>query len=69
MPVRLFLGYFVALAACATLAFASFGIDSPGGSESFAAEQPYPALPAPDSPFRAHPRRTPLKHVHLAQAE
>ena len=79
MPVRRFLGYFVALAACATAAFGSFGgddLDTPSGS---AAASPYsalsypapayPGLPLPASAFRVHPRKVSLKHVQVAQAE
>ena len=68
MPVRLFLGYFVALAACATAGFASFGISGPDAPVSFAAEQWSPPPPPSDSAFPGRVHRTPLKHVQLAQA-
>ncbi len=47
MPARLFLGYFVALAACATTAFASFGSDGADVPGSFAAAPPYSGMSYP----------------------
>ena len=66
MSVRLFVGYFVALAACATAAFASIDIDGPGTPAGLAAEQAAPLPPQLDSPFRMRSHRMPLKHVQLA---
>ena len=78
MPVRLFLGYFVALAACATFAFASLAIDDEAAPGDFAAAPPYSALsypalsgpgaPLPASTFHVRPHKL-SKHVQLAQAE
>ncbi len=67
MPVRRFLGYFVALAACATVAFASFGGDDPAAPDSFAAASPYSALPI--SSLHVHSHKAAPKHVQIAQAE
>jgi len=69
MPVRLFLGYFVALAVCATIAFASFGIDGPDMPGSLASEQPSSALPMTDSPFRVHSHRILWKHVQATPVQ
>ena len=78
MPVRLFLGYFVVLAASATIACASCGIDGLDTPGSFAAAPPYPAPPYPAlsgpglfnpaSAFPVHPHKLP-KRVQVAQAE
>ena len=73
MSARLFLGYFVVLAASATAAFASFGLDGADTPASFAAAPPYPApadtgLFNPASAFHVHPHKLP-KHVQVAQAE
>ena len=73
MSGRLFLGYFVVLAASATIAFASFGIDGLDAPGSFAAAPPYsalssPGLSSPASAFHVHPHKLP-KRVQMAQAE
>lgn len=64
MPVRLFVGYFVALAACATVAFASFGSDGADTPGSLASERPLPA-----SAFPVHPHKLLPKPIQIAQAE
>ena len=68
MPARLFLGYFVALAACATIAFAS-EIDGSGTPGSLASERPASWQPLPASAFSVHPHKLLFKHVQVAQAE
>ncbi len=68
MPARLFIGYFVALAACATIAFAS-GIDSSGTPGGPAFEQRASWQPLPASAFHVHPHKLLFKHVQVAQAE
>ena len=84
MSVRLFLGDFVGLAACATVAFASFGGDNSGAPSSFAAVPPYsnlpysglsypalayPGLALPAPAFHVHLHKALPKHVQIAQAE
>ncbi len=68
MPVRLFLGYFVALAVCATFAFASFGSGDADAPDSLASEQAVPWQPLPASAFYVHPPKVLPKHLQYAQA-
>ena len=69
MSVRLFIGYFVALAACATIAFTSSEIDGSGTPGSLASERPASWQPLPASTFQGHSRKLLSKHVQVAQAE
>ena len=69
MPARRFIGYFVALAACATTAFASFGIDGSEGAVSLAAGPTVSWQPLPASAFPVHSHKLLSKHVQVAQAE
>lgn len=69
MSIRLFACYFVALAACSTLAFTQFGPDSISPS-SPPSEPPYsqwslaePEAPLPPAAPAAHRRKT----IHLPQ--
>lgn len=58
MSARLFLGYFVALAACATIAFASSEGGSAAATDSVDAERAYAELPLPPAAFHARPHKS-----------
>ena len=70
MSVRLFIGYFLVLAACATLAFAPSQADSSKSPAiADAGIGPDSALNAPSAVFRAHTRRAAPKRSQIAEAE
>jgi hypothetical protein len=73
MPVHRFIGYFFALAACSTLAFASFGPDAAVPQDTLAADASPYALPPPDSlsaPYSlGHRHRAGHLHLQIAQAQ
>ncbi len=71
MPARRFIGYFLALAACSTFAFASFGPDEDAPQESTASAA-YPDAVTPPDPLLFLPyspgRRHKVMRAHLPAA-
>lgn len=70
MSLRLFVGYFLALAACATLAFSASGPDPSAPSMATEADMiplGFPSLPYP--PAHVHPHKLTLKRVQMANAQ
>ena len=73
MSVRLFVGYFLVLAACATVAFSSPGTD-PSASPVTAEAGMLPTYSLSDNPYRAsfthgHGRKAASKRFQMAEAE
>ena len=64
-----FLGYFVALAACSTIAFASSWTDSPAPQEASDTEQTLAIMPSSYPPMHLRGRKTLPKRVQVALAE
>ncbi len=73
MSVRLFAGYFLMLAACATVALASLGRSvpaSPPAEEAALMTLPAPAFAALRDPsFRTHASKAPVRRAQVAAAE
>ena len=70
MSVRLFIGYFLVLAACATLAFAPSQAGSPKPpATADAGIGPEYTLNAPSASSRAHARKIAPKRSQIAEAE
>jgi hypothetical protein len=79
MSVRLFAGYFLALAVCSTLAFASFGPDSAAPQDTLvsnpsvdtpSAPSIYPSPYSLSSPYSLmHRHRAGHLHLQIAQAQ
>ncbi len=70
MSVRLFVGYFLALAACATIAFASSEAGSPAPpAVAEAGLMPPPFSSSPAAVFHTHSRKLVLKRTQLAEAQ
>lgn len=73
MSVRLFVGYFLVLAACATVALSSSGTD-PSASPATAEAGMLPTYSLSDVSYRAsftqgHSRKSPRKRFQIAEAE
>ena len=69
MSVRLFMGYFLALAACSTLAFASSAPDQSAPPAFFDGGFPPPPFGYPPHHAPLHHHKTMPRHVQMAQAE
>ena len=70
MPIRLFIAYFLVLAACATLAFApSQAGSSPPPATADAGIVPDISDSAPAASFQTHPRKMTTKRSQIAEAE
>jgi hypothetical protein len=69
MSVRLFAGYFLALAVCSTLAFASFGPDSAAPQDASASDPAGDALSASYSWSYSPGHRHRVSHLHLQIAQ
>jgi|GEM_PF-1374534 len=70
MPVRLFISYFLVLAACATLAFAPSQADSstlPATADAGVISGDSYSTPA--ASLQTHPRKMTLKRPQMAEAE
>ena len=61
MSTRLFLGYFLALAACTIFAFGTLGTGKAPNPDAAAAEQTQPSFPI-------HHHRLSVKHTQVARA-
>ena len=70
MPAHRFLGYFFALATCATLAFASLGPDSAAPQDALTPDQYSDALPyLPVHRHKAARQHLPPAPTQMAQAD
>ena len=70
MPAHRFIGYFFALAACATLAFASFGPDTAAPQDALTSpEYSYALSPLPTHRHKAVRQHLPPAPTQVAQAD